>query len=188
MVNSPERHAAARFMPALLVGGLVAALAAALLMWLSGRATEQDRGYRTHLAELTVLSGAMPSQAAEAARGDAAAFEKLAASRQQLERVLAEIEAGRGAFDALSSESAERLGGEPGWNAVLESSERVLAARAAAGELKAWADESRASLGRVLAATGDTVSAPGGAMDEHDRYYEKSVIGGIGSFVRVAHD
>jgi twitching motility protein PilJ len=163
MVNSPERHAAARFMPVLLVGGLVAALAAALLMWLSGRATEQDRGYRTHLAELTVLSGAMPSQAAEAARGDAAAFEKLAASRQQLERVLAEIEAGRGAFDVLSSESAERLGGEPGWNAVLEGSERVLAARAAAGELKAWADESRAALGRVLAATGDTVSAPGGA-------------------------
>jgi twitching motility protein PilJ len=163
MVNSPERHAAARFMPVLLVGGLVAALAAALLMWLSGRATEQDRGYRTHLAELTVLSGAMPSQAAEAARGAAAAFGKLAASRQQLERVLAEIEAGRGAFDVLSSESAERLGGEPGWNAVLESSERVLAARAAAGELKAWADESRASLGRVLAATGDTVSAPGGA-------------------------
>ncbi|MGE0029799.1 MAG: methyl-accepting chemotaxis protein [Steroidobacteraceae bacterium] len=160
----PERHAAARFMPVLLVGGLVAALVAAFLVILAGRATEQDRGYRAHLADLTVLSGAMPSQAAEAGRGDAAAFEKLAASRQQLERVLAEIEAGRGAIDALSSTSAERLGGEPGWNAVLDSSQQVLAARAAAGELKTWADESRSSLGRVLAATGDAVSAPGGAV------------------------
>lgn len=151
-------------MPALLVGGLVAALVAAFLMLLAGRATDQDRGYRAHLADLTVLSGAMPSQAAEAGRGDVAAFEKLAASRQQLERVLAEIEAGRGAFDALSSPSAERLGGEPGWNAVLESSQQVLAARAAAGELKTWADESRTALGRVLAATGDAVSAPGGAV------------------------
>jgi twitching motility protein PilJ len=163
MVNLPDRHAAAKWMPVLLVGGLVAALAAALLLLLSGRAAEQDRGYRAHLAELTVLAGAMPSQAADAGRGDAEAFARLAASREQLARVLAEIESGRGAFAALSTPSALRLGGEPGWNAVLEHAEQVLAARAASGELKTWADESRAALGRVLAATGDAVAAPGGA-------------------------
>jgi len=164
MVNLPGTHAAARWMPVLLVGGLIAAMAAALLIMLSGRATEQDQSYRAHLSELTVLAGAMPVQAADAGRGDATAFAKLDASRQQLGRVLGEIEAGRGAFDALSSPSAKRLGGEPGWNAVLDSAQQVLAARAAAGELKSWADESRAALGRVLAATGDAISAPGGAV------------------------
>ncbi len=163
MVNLPDRHAAAKWMPVLLVGGLVAALAAAVLLLLSGRATDQDRSYRAHLAELTVLAGAMPSQAADAGRGDAEAFARLAASREQLARVLGEIESGRGAFAALSTPSALRLGGEPGWNAVLEHAEQVLAARAASGELKTWADESRAALGRVLAATGDAVAAPGGA-------------------------
>ncbi len=164
MVNLPDRHAAAKWMPVLLAGGLIATLVAALLLLLSGRATEQDRGYRAHLAELTVLAGAMPAQATEAARGDETAFARLTASRQQLERVLAEIEAGGGAFSALSSPSALRLGNEPGWNSVLESSQQVLASRAASGELKSWADESRAALGRVLAATGNAVSAPGGAV------------------------
>jgi twitching motility protein PilJ len=164
MVNMPGRHAAAKWMPALLVGGLIATLAAAILLLLSGRAAEQERGFQAHLAELTVLAGAMPSQAAEASRGDEAAFAKLAASRAQLERVLGEIEDGQGAIAALSSPSALRLGNEPGWNRVLESSQQVLAARAAAAELKTWADGSRAALGRVLAATGNAVSAPGGAV------------------------
>ncbi|MBX3704132.1 MAG: methyl-accepting chemotaxis protein [Steroidobacteraceae bacterium] len=163
MVNLPERHAAARWMPVMLITGLAAALAAALLVALAGRAQQNDSGYRSHLSRLTVLAGAMPAQAADAGRGDAAAFGRLAASRQELERVLAEIESGRGAFDALSSPSARRLGNEPGWNAVLETSAQVLAAEDAAGELKSWAEESRVALGRVLAATGDTVSAPGGA-------------------------
>ena len=147
----------------MLVTGLAATLAAALLTVLAGRAQQHEGGYRAHLARLTVLASAMPAQAADAGRGDAGAFERLAASRAELERVLGEIESGRGAFDALSSPSALRLGGEPGWNAVLETSAQVLAARTAAGELKAWADESRAALGRVLAGTGDAVAAPGGA-------------------------
>ncbi len=162
MVTTPERHAAAKWMPVMLVGGLVATLAAALLILLSNRAEEEDRGYRAHLSKLTVLAGAMPAQAAAAGRGDPAGFDRLAASRAELERVLAEIEEGRSAFDALSSPSARRLGDEPGWTTVLESSQQVLAARAVAGELQASASESRAILGRVLAAIGNAVSAPGG--------------------------
>ncbi len=162
MVNTPERFAIAKWMPALLVGGLVAALAAAVLVVLAGRAESADRGFREHLSELTVLAGSMPAQAAAAARGDAAAFDRLAASRATLERVLGEIDEGRSPFAALSSESARRLGGEPAWNALLESSKQVLAARSVAGELGKSAAESRAILGRVLAATGNAVSAPGG--------------------------
>jgi len=163
MVNLPERHAAAKWMPVMLITGLTAALAAAILILLAGRAQQHESGYRAHLSRLTVLAGAMPAQAADAGRGDKTGFEKLAASRAELERVIAEIESGRGAFDALSSPSARRLGGETGWTAVLETSAQVLAARTAGDELPSWAEESRAALGRVLAATGDAVSAPGGA-------------------------
>ena len=162
MVNLPERHFLAKWMPAMLGGGLVAALAAALLLVLASRAENADRGYRTHLSELTVLAGAMPAQAAAAARGDPAGFERLAASRAQLERVLAEVEEGRSPFAALSSESARRLGDEPGWSTVQDTSQQVLAAKTVAGELEKSAGESRTILGRVLAATGNAVSAPGG--------------------------
>jgi twitching motility protein PilJ len=162
MVNAPERFVIAKWMPAMLVGGLVATVAAAVLVMLAGRAEHADRGFREHLSELTVLAGAMPAQAAAAARGDAEAFGRLAASRETLERVLAEIEEGRSPFAALSSESARRLGGEAGWNTLLDDSQQVLGAREVAGELRKSAAESRAILGRVLAATGNAVSAPGG--------------------------
>jgi twitching motility protein PilJ len=149
-------------MPALLVGGLVATLAAAILVTFGSRAERADRGYREHRSELTVLAGAMPAQAAAAARGDAEAFDRLEASRATLVRVLAEIEEGRSPFAALSSESARRLGGEAGWNTLLDASQQVLGARQVAAELGRSASESRAILGRVLAATGNAVAAPGG--------------------------
>jgi twitching motility protein PilJ len=164
MANVPDRRQASKWMPVMLWGGLLTSLLAAAFLLLSGRAHEQDRHYRAHLAELTVLAGALPTQAEAAGRGDDAAFEKLAQSRARLEKLLAEIEQGRAAFAALSSPSAQRLGGEPGWNAVLEGSRQVLAGRDAARELKTWAEETRTALGRVLAATGNAVSAPGGAV------------------------
>jgi twitching motility protein PilJ len=149
-------------MPAMLVGGLLAALVAAVLVVIGSRAESADRGFREHLSELTVLAGSMPAQAAAASRGEAAAYDRLAASRASLERVLKEIDAGRSPFAALSSESARRLGGEAGWNTLLDASQQVLATRRVTEELAKAAAESRAILGRVLAATGNTVSAPGG--------------------------
>ncbi|MGH8135261.1 MAG: methyl-accepting chemotaxis protein, partial [Steroidobacteraceae bacterium] len=160
----PDRRPASKWMPVMLWGGLLLSLAAAALLLLSGRAHEQDRAYRAHLAELTVLAGALPTQAAAAGRGDDAAFEKLTQSRARLEKLLADIAEGRAIFAALSSPSARRLGDEPGWNAVLGDSRQVLAGRDAARELKTWAAQSRTALGRVLAATGNAVSAPGGAV------------------------
>ncbi len=164
MGNLPERRRASKWIPALLSGGLLLSLSAAALLLLSGRTHQQERRYGTHLAELTVLAGALPAQAAAAGRGEDAAFEKLARSRARLEKLLAEIQEGRTAVAVLSSPSARRLGGEPGWNAVLENTGQVLAGRNAARELKTWAEESRTALGRVLAATGDAVSAPGGVV------------------------
>ena len=149
--------------PCCLSAGSSPSLAAAvLILLLASRAENSDRGYRANLSELTVLAGAMPTQAAAAGRGDAAAFDRLAHSRTTLEELLAEIEQGRSPFAALSSESAQRLGGEPGWNAVLDGSQQVLAARDGGRRAPKTAGESRAILGRVLAATGNAVSAPGG--------------------------
>jgi len=162
MATTHSRFTIARWMPFMLGLGLLAVLAAAVLIALGKRAESADRGYRENLSELTVLAGAMPAQAASAARGDAAAFDRLAASRASLERVLAEIEKGRSPFAALSSESARKLGGEAGWNTLLDASQQVLAARPVAGELRKSAGEARVVLGRVLAATGNAVSAPGG--------------------------
>jgi twitching motility protein PilJ len=150
-------------MPVALWGGLLLALAAAALLLFADRAQRQERAWRGHLAELTVLAATLPAQAGAAGRGDQAAFAKLAASRARLEALLAEIEAGRAALPALSSPSARRLGGEASWQAILASSGQVLKGREAAAELTTWAGESRTGLGRVLAAAGNAASAPGGA-------------------------
>ncbi|HUG02867.1 MAG TPA: methyl-accepting chemotaxis protein [Steroidobacteraceae bacterium] len=158
MVNLPDRHVAAKWMPVMLVAGLVAAFAAALLLFLAGRAQQQDLDYRSNVAALGALAGVMPSQAAAAARGEAAAFAKLDESRQQLARALSGIDAGRAGEDAASTADA------PAWDKILSSADRLLAARDSAGALRASAAETRTALGRVLAATGDAVSAPGGAV------------------------
>jgi twitching motility protein PilJ len=150
MVNLPDRHAVAKWMPVMLTGGLGAALAAALLLFLAGRAQQQELGHRAELAALSALASSMPAQAAAAGRGNAEAFTKLDDSRQQLERSLAGLDDAAGDITA--------------WDAVLSNTGRVLAARESAPALRAAADETKAALGRVLAATGDAVSAPGGAV------------------------
>ena len=166
MVNSPERFAIAKWMPALLVGGLVAALV--------GRRAHRPRGSRRErgaaatastCAELTVArrqhagAGRCRRRAAIAARFRPAG--RLA--RDARGACWARSSEGRSPFAALSSESARRLGGETG----LEHAARVLEAgagraRRCRASSRKSAAESRAILGRVLAATGNAVSAPGG--------------------------
>ncbi len=164
MVNGPDKRHTARWMPLLLGTGIAALVVAAAMLFLSARAQEHDRSYRRHVTELSVLAAALPTQAAAAGRGEEAAFDRLKVSHARLKLILAEIEAGSAAFDALSSTSARKLGGERGWLAVLEGTEQVLAGRAAAAELRTWASESREGLLKVMAATGDAVGAPGGAV------------------------
>jgi hypothetical protein len=149
-------------MPAMLGVGLVAVLVAAVLVVLGTRAESADRGYRDNLSELTVLAGAMPAQAASAARGrpcrlrppGRVAHQPRARTRGDRERALAV----RGAFIRERAQARRR----GGWNTLLDASQQVLATRSVAGDLKKSAGEARATLGRVLAATGNAVSAPGG--------------------------
>ena len=122
MANLADRRVAAKWMPVMLIGGLVAALAAALLLFFAGRAQRQDLDYRAQLSDLAVLAGAMPAQAAAAGRGEAEAFTKLEESSQQLERLLGEIREHDGTEDIVEL---------PGWSAMAESAKQVLAAREA---------------------------------------------------------
>ena len=141
MSQIPEGGRAARLMPVALWGGLLLALAAAALLLFADRAQRQDRAWRGHLTELTVMAAALPAQAGAAGRGDQAAFAKLAASRARLESLLAEIEAGRAAFSALSSPSARHQGGEASWQTILASAGQVPKGREAAAELATGAEE-----------------------------------------------
>jgi len=143
-------------------GLVLLALAAALLV-LSGRMQEHDRLYQRHVAELTRISAALPALAPDAAAGDEKAMSRLADARASLATVLDEADAGRASFDLLSSQSARRLGEDPAWRTLLDGIDAVLSGRATATELKTWAGEARDELGRVLAATGNAVAAPGGA-------------------------
>jgi twitching motility protein PilJ len=162
MPRKPDAQRAAVSLPFLIGTGIgLLAIAAALLV-LSGRLQEQDRSYERHVAVLTRLAAALPALGPAAASGDEAAMARLAASRASLAAVLEEIDAGQASFEALSSQSARRLGGDPGWRALLDGTDTILAGRATAAEMKTWAAEARTTLGRVLAATGDAVAAPGG--------------------------
>ena len=168
MPRNPDRQRAAQSLPLLLGIGLgLLALAAALLV-LSGRMQEQDRAYERHVVELTRLSAGIPALASGAASGDEAAMARLAESREKQATILDEIDAGNASFEALSSPSAQRLGKDPTWRALLDGTDAVLAGRATAAELKTWAAEARGALGRVLAATGNAVAAPGGAAALRD--------------------
>jgi twitching motility protein PilJ len=148
----------------LLIGVSLAlmALAVALLV-LSGRLQGNERAYQRHVAELTRLSAALPALAPDAAAGEETAMARLAEARATLAGVLDEADAGRASFEALSSPSARRIGDDPSWRTMLDGIDSVLGERATAAELKTWSGEARADLGRVLAATGNAVAAPGGS-------------------------
>jgi twitching motility protein PilJ len=162
MANLSDRNVAAKWMPVMLIGGLVAALAAALLLFLAGREQQRNLTYRAELAELAVLAGAMPAQAAAAARGESAAYAKLDESNQQLARLLESLDESQP--DRESQGDAPPPGDLPGWSAMRDGARRVLAARESAAALRSAAAQAREAIGRVLAATGDAVSARGGAV------------------------
>lgn len=85
-------------------------LIAAGLLVLVARHQQLDRQFRRHVAELTVIAATLPSQATAAARGDETAFDRLGDSRKRLQRVVAEVEAGRSSFAGALSPSARTAG------------------------------------------------------------------------------
>jgi twitching motility protein PilJ len=163
MPKNLDKQRAAKSLPLLIGIGLALLGLAAALLIVSGRLQESEKTYQRHVAELTRLSAALPALAPDAAAGDEAAMARLAEVRATLATVLEEADAGHAAFEALSSPSARRLGEDAVWRRLLDGVDAVLGGRATATELKTWSGEARAELGRVLAATGNAVSAPGGA-------------------------
>jgi len=163
MPKNLDRQRAAKSLPVLIGIGLALLGLAAVLLIVSGRLQESEKTYQRHVAELTRLSAALPALAPDAAAGDEAAMARLGEVRATLATVLEEADAGRAAFEALSSPSARRLGEDAVWRKLLDGVDAVLGGRATATELKTWSGEARAELGRVLAAIGNAVSAPGGA-------------------------
>jgi twitching motility protein PilJ len=148
--------------PALLAAGLALLVLAAGLLLLSARLQGAQQEYLRHVAELTRITAALPGEAMQVVRGDTGAIALFERSRDTLRRVQEESEAGRGAFEALSTESSRRFAGNPDLQRLLDATEAVLAGREAAGGVASAAAEARTALGRVLASTGDAVSAPGG--------------------------
>jgi len=159
-----EGQRTARSLPWLIGAGLVLLALAVALLVLSGRLQENERTYQRHLAELTRLSAALPALAPDAVGGDEQAMARLAELRATLAKVLDEADAGRASFQALSSPSSRRIGDDPSWRTMLDGIDAVLGQRATAAELKTWSAEAHTQLGRVLAATGNAVAAPGGAL------------------------
>ncbi len=164
MGNWFDKQRAARSLPMFLGAGLALLVVAALLLVAAARMQQDERAYQRHVAELTRLAALLPAQSAAAARGDQLAMQRLGESRDALAAVIDEIESGRGAFAALGSPSAERLAGDPGWQALLDGTTALLGGQSNAAELAKLAGEARAALERMLAATGDAVAAPGGLV------------------------
>ena len=162
MARKQDKQAAPS-LPLLISGGLALLALAVALLAFSGRLQEQERDYQRHVAELTRITAALPALVPAASSGDDEALARLEESRATLSTLLEEVAAGRASFEALSSPSARRLGGDPAWQALLDGIDAVLAGRPATSELRTWAGEARTALGSVLATTGNAVSAPGGA-------------------------
>ena len=78
----------ARLQPTLIAVALAAAALAALVLLVSGRITSQQAGLREQAAALASLAQNIPLQAGAAVRGSAPAFDALAESRAQLDRLV----------------------------------------------------------------------------------------------------
>ncbi len=153
---------------------LAAAVLAALTLLLSGRAIQNQVQLREHVAALTSLAQNIPLQAGAAVRGSAPAFDALEASRTRLEQVLNEIDAGKSALGPLASSSAQVLGAESGWPALLEQSQAVLDGRDAALQAQRTAAAVRESTPRVLSAAAGVLKAIGPVRpDPINRSFER---------------
>jgi twitching motility protein PilJ len=161
-----NRFDAVRLQPILIRVALVAAALAAVALLVYGRAMSLQAQLGEHVAVLSALSQNMPLQAGAAVRGSAPAFDALAESRAELERVLNEIDAGKSALGLLASPSSKLLTDVSGWQAMLEQSQAVLDGRAAALKAQEAAAAVRELTPQVIAATANVAKSMGGARPE----------------------
>jgi len=168
-----NRFDAVRLQPTLIRIALVTAALAALALLVYGRAMSQQAQVGQHVAMLSALSQNMPLQAGAAVRGSAPAFDSLAESRAQLERVLNEVEAGKSTLGFLASPSSKLLGDVSGWQAMLDQSQAVLDGRAAALKAQQAAAAVRELTPQVVAATANVAKAMGARPDALNRQLER---------------
>jgi twitching motility protein PilJ len=169
-----NRLDAARLQPVLLGVALAAAVLAALALLLAGRTMQQQTQLREHVADLTALAQNIPLQAGAAVRGSAPAFDALTGSRERLERVLNEIDAGKSTLGLFATPSARMLGQENGWPALLEQSQAVLDGRDAALKAQQAAAAVRDSTPRMLSMATEVLKAMGpGRPETLNRSFER---------------
>jgi twitching motility protein PilJ len=161
-----NRLDAVRLQPILISVALAAAALAALALLVQGWASSQQARFNGHLATLSALSQNIPLQAGAAVRGSAPAFDALAESRAQLERALAEIDAGKASAGPLSVPSRALTSDQAGWAGLLEQSQAVLDGRDAALEAQEAAAGVRELTPQVLAAAANVVKAMGPVRPE----------------------
>ena len=161
-----NRFDAVRLQPILIRVALIAAALAAVALLVFGRATSQQSQLGEHLAALSALSQNLPLQAGAAVRGSAPAFDSLAESRAQLERVLNEVDAGKSSVGSLASPSSKALADSSAWVAMLDQSQAVLDGRDAALKAQQGAAAVREITPQVIAATANVVKVMGSARPE----------------------
>jgi twitching motility protein PilJ len=151
-----QRFDAAKLQSTLILVALAAVMAAALVLLLAGRTSSQQAIVREQVSALTSLAQSIPLQAGAAVRGSAPAFDALAESRAQLERILRDVK-------AAGSTAGSPLDGEQGWSVLLEQAQAVLDGRPAALEAQRAAAALREFTPQLLAAAANAGQAAGPA-------------------------
>ena len=159
MQNMTQRFDSAKLQSTLIIVALVAVVAAALALLVSERVSSQQSVVREHASALASLAQSVPLQAGAAVRGSTPAFDALAESRAQLERILRDVKA-RGV------PAGAPLDGEPGWSVLLEQAQTVLDGRPAAIEAQRAAAAMREFTPQLMAAAGAAAQAVGPAGAE----------------------
>jgi twitching motility protein PilJ len=148
-----NRFDAARLQPILIAIAFGATVIAALLLLVAGRSAGQQAEDRHQAATLATLAQIIPLQAGAAVRGSAPAFDALAASRAELEQLLA-------------TAGTDRIGTEAGWSVLMEQAQAVLDGRTAALDAQRAAAAVRELTPQLVAAAAGVAQAAGPGRTE----------------------
>jgi twitching motility protein PilJ len=120
----------------MLGGGLIFLLIALIAVsYIIVRDSEYDREYSGYASDLRVLSQEIAKNATEAAAGKEAAFEQLARSRADFERLLGLIRNGNEATDLPASALPDEAGVTERWYIVSRSADQILSNKQAVLDL-----------------------------------------------------
>jgi len=156
-----DKQRASRALPVFLAAGLGLALLAALLILWSHALQDEERDYRQHLAELTMVTAALPGQSAQLLSGGDAARSQLVESQAKLKQVLDQVESGAGIVGVFDSPSARRIGGDPAWDELASTLATVLEGDAAIKQVKGTATQAREVVPRFVGDVASALQSPG---------------------------